>query len=165
MVEEIQSENEVRAKSGDPDLNVLKTVSYYNYGLGRLFLLLDLLISLRDADVILRRERFKQMRAERLDAIEKNRVRDRMMQQEMAEAQQEEGDNFNQAEWIATYNENNPEMQVPDEPQRDIDLDCDPVEEKTEPVDDQGDGQADGIHQDQPTNPVLVDDDAAKDAQ
>jgi hypothetical protein len=140
-------------------------VSYYNYGLGRLFLLLDLLISLRDADVVLRRERFKQMRIERHDAIEKNRVRDRMMQQEMAEAQQEEGDNFNQADWIAAYNENNPEHIVPENPQRDIDLDCDPVEERTEVVDDQGDVLADDGHLDQPTDPTPVVDDADKDAQ
>jgi hypothetical protein len=164
LVGEFDRENEVRSKVGDPEMSVLKIVSHFNYGLGRLYLLVDLLVSLRDADIILRREKFKQMRADRLNSIDRKRVRSNKMQEEMREAEIEDGENFNQIEWIALFNENNPEVEIPEEPKRDTDLDYDPVDERSEQIQDAGDALNDDSPQDQPADGNLLDD-ANKDPQ
>lgn len=124
-------ENDIKSKAGDPDMNVMRQVSLFNYGLARLYVLLDILVNLREEDILMRREKFKRDRAERVDANERKRVRNNQLREEMAEAEALEGDEFNQAEWLAAFNEANPEIEIPHEPKRDVDMDYDVNEEFT----------------------------------
>lgn len=98
------------------------------------------------------------MRVQRVDAIERKRVRNNRKEEEMAEAKNEEGENFNQADWLAAFEENNPEIEIPEEPAKDVDLDYDQPEEIADATQDSVDGQADGAPQDQPADDVNQDD-------
>ena len=60
----------------------------------------------------------------------------------MAQAENEDGENFNQTEWLTTFNENYPEIEIPEEPVKDIDIDFD-VNEDTAYEEDKLDGQDD----------------------
>lgn len=124
-------EASVKSRAGDGDLNVVRQVSLFNYGLGRLYVLLDTLVNLREADILIRRANFRRARAERVDALERKRVRNNRMREEMADAEAEEGENFNQADWMIDFNNANPEVEILEEPKRDIDLDYDANEELT----------------------------------
>ena len=102
-------------------------VDYYNAGLGRLLRWFSLVLRVRVLDIRVRRENREKLTKEREAVIAANdeAVRNKSASLEEARLAVPEGEEFNEEEWLRTYDESHPDMikEVPPEVQEEIDAD------------------------------------------
>lgn len=103
----------------------------YNLGLGRLLRYLTLVTSLRVKDIELRKQDRIARREARETAIREKQEREDRRVSSLEEAKEEnEEEEFNEEEWLNNWDHENPEIEIPDEVQDEIDVDLEPEEEE-----------------------------------
>lgn len=112
---------------------------HYNIGLGRLLRYLVLVTSCRLQDITLRREDRNRRKKERENCIleKQARIDRKEADREEAMAEVEEGEEFKADEWNETWDQDHPEIEIPDEVQDEIDIDLEPGYFEEEVRDDQ----------------------------